>query len=356
MITLKDLFRQIAPTPVLLAWKRYHFDENQIIYKGQTYQYFLETAMDASRSEVIGEAREWLIKDIKREFLRNRTRPDEYLLYDFDKKNQVERSKYLPQYLKDYFLFEQPKGSFLFNQLRDKYVFYKMVEPFFKRDVIRISTKSDWPQFESFIKKHKRFICKVIDSGCGVGIRIENAEDVTEAKALFEELVDTGTWIIEELIIQNEEIASFCHTSVNTVRLPSFRHGDNVVQAFPCMRFGREGSIVDNAGQNGLFVSVDIATGVIKTNGFDELGHEYEKHPDSNVYFDGFRIPWWDDLLSMAKQVHLSLPKEHIYVAFDIALSNKGWMIVEGNWGDWVMQQTSLKKGLKNEFVSLLKE
>lgn len=30
----------------------------------------------------------------------------------------------------------------------------------------------------------------------------------------------------------------------------------------------------------GIFASIDIITGAIITNGFDELGHEYKYHPD----------------------------------------------------------------------------
>ena len=57
----------------------------------------------------------------------------------------------------------------------------------------------------------------------------------------------------------------------------------------------------------------------------------------------------------MARKAHLSLPENQVYVAFDFALSEKGWVIVEGNWGDWVLQQTSLERGFRKEFTSLLK-
>ena len=50
----------------------------------------------------------------------------------------------------------------------------------------------------------------------------------------------------------------------------------------------------------------------------------------------------------------MALPDNQVYVAFDFALSDSGWCIVEGNWGDLFLQQLSLKKGLRKEFVSLL--
>ena len=105
-----------------------------------------------------------------------------------------------------------------------------------------------------------------------------------------------------------------------------------------------------------MFASIDIDSGIVSTNGFDEKGHEFDCHPDSRIRFKGFVIPEWKELTEEAKRVHLSLPREHVYVAFDFALSDKGWMVVEGNWGEFIMQQTSLKRGLKKEFVRLLEE
>lgn len=138
---------------------------------------------------------------------------------------------------------------------------------------------------------------------------------------IYEDLSNSATWIVEELISQNKEISTFNESSVNTVRFPSFRHGNKVVAARPCMRFGRKGAVVDNAGQTGIFVSVDIETGEIITDAFDEYGHRYTEHPDSKKVFKGFRIPQWGELIEVARKLHLSLPENQVYVAFDFALS-----------------------------------
>jgi hypothetical protein len=183
---------------------------------------------------------------------------------------------------------------------------------------------------------------------------VEEVRDEKQMNDLFNELIQQGRWIIEELIQQDPSISSFNSSSVNTVRFPSFKHGNKIVQKYPCIRFGRQGSVVDNAGQGGVFASIDIETGTIITNGFDELGHEYECHPDSKNRFKGFVVPRWNELLEEAKQAHLSLSEKQIYVAFDFALSVNGWVIVEANWGDFVLQQTALKRGLKKEFIQML--
>lgn len=357
MSIIRNFIKKIIPQRLIALYRRRKFDESSIIYKGVSYREFLESALRESRSNISGEKLKALLADIKDVYLMDGTRPDEYLLYNYDNKCQDERGTYMPQKMKDSILLDyyKPDGEKLIGQLRDKYLFYQLAALFFKRDVVRIVGNNDWDCFEQFCKEHNRFICKIINSGCGVGIRIEDVKDNFQAKALFEELLAEGEWIIEELIKQDPAISSFNESSVNTVRFPSFRHGNEVKQDYPCIRFGRKGSIVDNAGQKGVFASVDILTGKINSNGFDELGHEYEEHPDSKVRFEGFQIPRWAELLEEARRAHLLLPEKHTYVAFDFALSDKGWVIVEGNWGDWVLQQTSLKRGLKKEFLELLK-
>lgn len=353
---VKGVVRRLFPD-VYLNIKMKNFDSSKIIYKRKTYKEFLEDAFCDFRPELSNEEKKALEKDILRTYLKNKTRPDEYLLYHFDTKNELERSEYLPQVSKDALLVSYHKGDVIntIGLLRNKYSFYQLSKEFFKRDVLLIEKNTDnLLLFKDFCNKHSIFIAKEVDSGCGVGIKIVNTKDYDSIESVYDDLVETAIWIIEELVQQNNQIAVFNETSVNTVRFPSFRHGEKVVAAYPCMRFGRKGSIVDNAGQSGVFVSIDIKTGQIITDAFDEHGHKYSEHPDSNIKFKGFMVPQWEDLLKTARKAHLSLPENQVYVAFDFALSDKGWVIIEGNWGDWVLQQTSLERGLRREFTSLL--
>lgn len=354
---IKYLLQKLFPN-LYLSLKAKYFDASTIIYKKNTYQSFLEEAFKDFRPELSSTEKERLKEDILRAYLKDKTRPDEYLLYHFDSKTEAERQEYLPQAAKDSLLISYYKGDVenTIGILRNKYTFYKIAKDFFKRDVLLIGAQTNnLEAFKAFCEKHPRFIAKEVDSGCGVGIKVVDTQSFETIEEVYEDLSTSATWIIEELISQNKEIAAFNESSVNTVRFPSFRHGNKVVAAKPCMRFGRKGCVVDNAGQSGIFVSIDIETGEIITDAFDEHGHRYSEHPDSKKIFKGFRIPQWTELLDVAREAHLALPENQVYVAFDFALSEKGWVLVEGNWGDWVLQQTSLERGFRKEFTSLLK-
>ena len=302
-----------------------HFDSSSIIYKRESYQSFLDQAFRDFRPEISDSQRKSLEYDMIGTYLKDHTRPDEYFLYHFDHKSEAERHEYLPRSSKDRLIISYYKKSWkdILYHLRDKFEFYQLAKDFFKRDVISVGADtSNLEEFRLFCQKHPKFIAKELKGGCGVGVRVCDVNAYGSFTELYDSLTSSSSsWIIEELIQQDKEISSINASSVNTVRFPSFKHGDHVVAARPCMRFGRMGNIVDNAGQGGVFVSIDLQSGEIITDAFDEHGHRYTEHPDSHKVFKGFRVPRWDELITFARDLHLSLPADQVYVAYDFALS-----------------------------------
>lgn len=350
------MYRWIIQNTPLRSIYIQKFDCNKIIYKGISFNDFCEEAFSDFRPSITTDEKMLLKNDMISAYLFEHVRPDEFLLYKFDQTKPEVHRTYLPQVVKDNMLISY-YGSGWSDRIafiKDKYSFYCAMKRFFKRDAVLISDSNDWSLFEGFCKKHNRFIAKENKGACGVGAHIVEVQSETDVREQFDRLLQIGEWIIEELIVQDKRIAVFNASSINTVRFLSFRHGDNIRQDYPCMRFGRKGCIVDNAGQKGVFVSVDINTGKIISDAFNEHGENYECHPDSGIKFKGFQIPRWDELRSIARESHMSMVENQTYIAFDFALSENGWVMVEANWGDWVLQQTSLQRGLRKEFISLL--
>ena len=79
-----------------------------------------------------------------------------------------------------------------------------------------------------------------------------------------------------------------------------------------------------------------------------------EKHPNSGMKFKGWQVPLWEDLLKTASDLHQSLPPKHKYIGFDFALTPKGWVVVEGNWGNFP-HQVCVHHGIRVEFEKLMK-
>lgn len=299
-----------------------------------------------------------IVHDIVKSYYLYGTNANEYFCYKFPQRNHRERSTYLPRRKKDLLLIEQMHGQFqyYFGQIKDKNVFYEMAKSFFGRDACKIESMDDFKPFTSFAAKHPRFIAKPTRGGCGNGIEILDIKQFAgKAKEAFDYLrKDNETYIVEELVEQDPRIAEWNSSSLNTIRVPSMRTKNGVVVFYPSIRIGRAGSIVDNAGAGGTFAAIDPKTGVIISDGFDKRGHYYTEHPDSHKKYKGEQIPEWNALLDAERRLHESMPKEHKYIAFDFALSTKGWVVVEANWGELSMPQVEFDKGLYNEFKELL--
>ena len=301
---------------------------------------------------------EYTIHDIVKSYYLYGTNANEYFCYDYPHKDHKERKTYLPRRKKDLMLVRQMKGKheYFLDQIKDKNMFYEMEKPFFRREACRVEIDEDLTGFISFVQKHSRFIAKPTRGGCGKGIEILDLKDFDEmAEKAFKYLrEEDSSYIVEELIDQDPRMAEWNPTSINTLRIPSMRTSDGPVIFYPSIRVGRVGSIVDNAGAGGTFAAIDPKTGRIISEGFDKRGHHFPEHPDTHKTFMGAQIPEWDALIDFTHDLHESMPIEHKYLAFDLALSTKGWVVVEANWGELTMPQVEFGRGLYKEFKTLL--
>ena len=295
------------------------------------------------------------VRDIILSYRKYGMTANEYFSYGFPQKSASERDKYLSRMRKDMLCMNATGKNWMdvLAQLKDKNKFYSLASPFFKRKTCKIDCDEDRGNFKLFCQGLDRLIAKPSKGACGKGVEIFSLLEKS-ADVVFDYLRSNGSYIVEELVKQDARMAEWNASSINTIRYPSFRKGDEYTSIVPVLRVGRKGNIVDNAGSGGCFAVIDPETGCIMTDGYDESGNVFKSHPDSQKVFKGTCIPEWDALKQFAIQVHASLPSEHKYVGFDFALSENGWVIIEGNWGDLILQQTALGRGFYDEFKKAL--
>lgn len=280
--------------------------------------------------------------------------PTEYFLYHFDKKDHDSRREFLSDRERMFGCVKMMSWK-TFEELKEKDVFYHLASKFFNRDVCIIKSKANKKDFNAFVTKHPIFFGKPITGTLGVGADIYCISKYNNNEDAFDYFLTKGFWILEEIIKQDAEMASFNESSVNTIRIPSFitKKGEHVILN-PTIRTGRKGSVVDNAGAGGITAMIDIKTGIIVTEAIDKKYNRYKVHPDSGKPFVGTQIPRWNELVKIVEMAHRSLPSRHRYVGFDFALSEKGWQLIEGNWGQLIGSQTATQKGIRYQFESLM--
>lgn len=296
-----------------------------------------------------------LIKDIKHCYYKYLTTPDEFFLFGFNKNtNPSYRSSFLTDNYKVRCLLKTISEEKYVNDLCDKYNFFKIAKAYFNRGAMYVGSETGFGEFELFTEKYKDLFIKPLSDSFGRGAKTVLIRSIDDTNRIYHELTSSGTWIVEERIMQCEETKMWNQSSVNSVRLPCFLANGNFNVLGPFFRTGRKGAIVDNAGGGGIFACIDAQTGSLISDGVDEMNRYYEVHPDSGLTFRGWLVPRWSELLEIAEKIFRDCFPTHRYIGFDFALTEKGWVLIEGNWGQFVGQYND-KVGVKEGFMKYLK-
>jgi len=270
-------------------------------------------------------------------------------MYHYAEISDSERKAIVPEYEKNIFcdLVNDNSQARIFDSKWKSYCHFK---DYYWRDCVRVEDKAD---LQRFFDKHLEFIVKPDSSACGRGITVHHAQSKEDANNMISNYLDRGGYVVEELI-ENEPIMQSLHpSSLNTVRIPTVRYDDRVEVIHPFLRIGRGSAVVDNAGSGGIMGNIDVATGTVYAAA-DELGRDYKIHPDTGVSLIGFTIPKWLEVLSLVKQMALVVPSVR-YVGWDMALSPKGWVMIEGNDKGQFVWQVADRNGFRAEFDNIKK-
>jgi len=252
----------------------------------------------------------------------------DYFTFDFLNKSSEEKGQYVTEEsrFKYYKILNKRENDNVFN---DKYRTYIKFQPFYLREVVLLSDASDKSKYYEFIKKNPCFVAKTCYGASGKGVSVVIVEEGKE-RSVFKKLVQKMPLVLEERIIQKDSIAVFHQKSINTCRITTILYDDCCHVINPAIRIGRGDSIVDNAGAGGLYAPIDAKTGKILQDAFDIYGHRYRKHPESNIVFKGFIVPEWEGALALVEKLCRVVPTNR-FTGWDLALSDKGWIMVEGN-------------------------
>lgn len=327
------------------------------VFKSYWYNYFRNYRQINCTLKNFGRKKNHLLtKDLISERIHHNVPFDEYFLFEFDKNNdEAYRRKFVSdiERVKIANSLNVPQNDIIFY---DKEKTYEVFGEYYHRDILRINEVCNRSSFIQFVKKHNSFICKPIDGGCGKGIKILHLKSGDDVESVFTSLQKdySGKCIIEELIIQNNLLSELHPTSVNTVRMPTIRFDDRVKIIHPFLRVGQGNSITDNAGSGGIICALDEITGeVIATS--DEFGHSFIDHPNSGKRLIGFTVPHWEKAKMVVNELALMIP-DNRYCSWDLALTQKGWVLVEANAKGQFVWQYATHKGFRNEIESILQE
>lgn len=208
------------------------------------------------------------------------------------------------------------------------------------------------------------FFCKPYSGECGSGIfkvvirdgkcTIDGDEtDVDAAKARVSGKLSSDHYLVQTLVEQHPTLDEIYDKSVNTLRLTTVydKKNDAVVPFVSFFRTGVNGNVMDNWAMGGLLITVNIETGELSDVGWYKhgVGTTTKVHPNTKVPFKGIKLPYYDEAVRQAKELHRHL-KNIAIIGWDIAFTPDGPLFIEGNDNIEIGPiQTIFEKGYKEE-------
>lgn len=300
---------------------------------------------------------------------------EEFAYGFFDKTHEQKKEYITKKNFVDYYTHLNDL-EFARNFLANKYNAYHYLRDYYARDAVLISSENDYKKFMSFLEKHSDFVVKPVTFDSGRGIHKESLADYGTSKDVFKSLLaeinnlkvtapkkdflsieHVLALILEEFMNQVPEMAQFHPYSLNLVRITTVRVGLNTEIIYSSIKIGRNHQFLNNPAVGGFSAMINSETGIVETDFFDEIEHSQiplEYHPDTHVKIKGFKIPRWSEAVSLAKECARKFERVN-YVGWDLALTPRGWCVVEGNdYGGVVMPQIAYGRGMKKEFEDII--
>lgn len=178
----------------------------------------------------------------------------------------------------------------------------------------------------SLCQNLEKVIIKPSRESKGQGVQLFSAKEGTtdlsgkSISQLFKEY--KKNFLVQEWVRQHEGIAALNPTSVNTLRILSYRSGMEVLIIYSVVRIGRSGSVIDNQCAGGISTTIDKEgkLGKYALGGYAENNVD---HTDTGIVLEGYQLPSYGKAIEMVKRLHLKLPFFNI-VGWDVAIQEDG--------------------------------
>ena len=163
-------------------------------------------------------------------------------------------------------------------------------------------------------------------SGRGKGVKKIHIQDgMTDYNglsltALFDEYF--ADYLIQAVVQQHPDLKRLNPSSINTIRVVSYRNGMEVYIVYTVIRIGREGMSIDNESAGGISVRIK-ADGTLDRYAYGAPGVDKVEFTDSGVRLEGFKVPCFDEAMAFVKRSHLQLPYFN-FIGWDIAIEEDG--------------------------------
>lgn len=290
--------------------------------------------------EITGKSKLFLFIDILICFMFYGAGYHDYYYYEFYNLKYKDRKTILTR-VKNNKIIKEFNNKEYADVFENKSIFMETFKNYVKRDFINLD---DEDKFIEFFKKHKRIVLKPLDETGGTGVELIEYTNIKDAKDAYNKALKNKQLLAEELVIQHDDLNKLYSETVNTLRVFTFYNNGEPKVVYSILKIGR-GKLKDNFASGGMYVQLNNE-GVVISAAIDSVDREFEEHPITKVKFRGFKVPLFDEVISLTTEA-AKVIREVGYIGWDVAITKNGPLLIEGNYYPGIFQ---MKPSLTDDY------
>lgn len=196
--------------------------------------------------------------------------------------------------------------------------YYAKDTPISKQKAIELCENIDNVLIKPTLKSHGDGVCKF---DVKEGVTTVNNKSVEQ---LFDAY--SPNFIIQKIVRQHPKMDALNSSSVNTIRILTYRSGDEIIVLYTVIRIGKQGAEIDNETAGGISTKI-FADGTLAKFAFGAPGNDNVEMTDTGVVLNGYVVPSYSEAVELAKRMHLLLPHFNL-VGWDIAIDINGKPVI----------------------------
>ena len=129
-------------------------------------------------------------------------------------------------------------------------------------------------------------------------------------------------FLIQEVLRQHPDMCALNPSSINTIRIVTYRSGMDINVVYTVIRIGRDGMNIDNESAGGISAIIN-PDGRIGKYAYGAPGVDMVELTDTGIRLDGYKVPSFEKALDLVRMSHLQLPYFNL-IGWDIAIEEDG--------------------------------
>lgn len=161
-------------------------------------------------------------------------------------------------------------------------------------------------------------------------------------------------FLIQECIKQHKDLAALNPTSVNTMRILTYRSGIEILIAYSVIRIGRKGQITDNQCSGGISTTI-TKDGKLLREAFGGFSEDNVKTTDTGITLEGYQLPSYDKAIEFVKRLHMRLPYFNL-IGWDVSIEENGEPILIEYNTNVGLSQSAICSGMGENTERIIRE